>query len=241
MAENTSDNREGTDFTGFLEDAVEKHRVLVSHKVAILKKKQGLMGQWDQAGTSQDEPSTSSSTVINYVQREPCPYGDDENHWCMNLDQHPGETAPGVDTSKPVLYIYDEDEPKDDFEDFLEDIEEGDDAITEYSEPSTSSSTVTQHVQREPCPYGDDINHWCMNLQQHSLEPGPGVDTSKPLLYLYDEIDPHSVDQFKDFFEAIEEGDVAIREYIELYEYEIFNDDYDDLDKKLAAMEKKTE
>ena len=158
MAENTSDNREGTDFTGFLEDAVEKHRVLVSHKVAILKKKQGLMGQWDQAGTSQDEPSTSSSTVTQHVQREPCPYGDDINHWCMNLDQHPGETAPGVDTSKPVLYIYDEDEPKDDFE---------------------------------------------------------------------------------DFFEAIEEGDVAIREYIELYEYEIFNDDYDDLDKKLAAMEKK--
>ena len=78
-----------------------------------------------------------------------------------------------------------------------------------------------------------------MNLQQHSVEAGPGVDTSKPLLYLYDEIDPHSVDQFKDFFEAIEEGDVAIREYIELYEYEIFNDDYDDLDKKLAAMEKK--
>ena len=108
MAENTSDNREGNDFTGFLEDAVEKHRVLVSHKVAILKKKQGQMGQWDQAGTSHDEPSISSSTVIENVQREPCPYGDDINHWCMNLDQHPGETAPGVDTSKPVLYIYDE-------------------------------------------------------------------------------------------------------------------------------------
>ena len=156
MAENTSDNREGTDFTGFLEDAVEKHRVLVSHKVAILKKKQGLMGQWDQAGTSQDEPSTSSSTVINYVQREPCPYGDDENHWCMNLDQHPGETAPGVDTSKPVLYMYDE----------------------------------------------------------------------------------HRVDQWEDFFEAIEEGDDAIREWIESNDFFIFKEDYDDLDQKLAAMEK---
>ena len=156
MAENTSDNREGTDFTGFLEDAVEKHRVLVSHKVAILKKKQGQMGQWDQAGTSQDEPSTSSSTVINYVQREPCPYGDDINHWCMNLDQHPGETAPGVDTSKPVLYMYDEDR----------------------------------------------------------------------------------VDQFEDFFEAIEEGDDAIREYVEFYEHCIFNEDSDDLDKQLTAMEK---
>ena len=134
MAENTSDNREGIDFTGFLEDAVEKHRVLVSHKVAILKKKQGLMGQWDQAGTSQDEPSTSSSTVINYVQPEPCPYGDDINHWCMNLDQHPGKTAPGVDTSKPVLYMYDETDRQDQFEDFFEAIEEGDDAIREYVE-----------------------------------------------------------------------------------------------------------
>ena len=133
MAENTSDNREGNDFTGFLEDAVEKHRVLVSHKVAILKKKQGLMGQWDQAGTSQDEPDTSSSTVMNYVQRQPCPYGDDENHWCMNLDQHPGETAPGVDTSKPVLYMYDEDRV-DQWEDFFEAIEEGDNAIREYVE-----------------------------------------------------------------------------------------------------------
>ena len=63
MAENTSGNREGTDFTGFLEDDAEEHRVLVSHKVDILKKKQDLMGQWDQAGTSQAEPSTSSSNV----------------------------------------------------------------------------------------------------------------------------------------------------------------------------------
>ena len=157
MAENTSDNREGTDFTGFLEDAVEKHRVLVSHKVAILKKKQGLMGQWDQAGTSQDEPSTSSSTVIKYVQREPCPYGDDINHWCMNLDQHPGKTAPGVDTSKPVLYMYDE------------------------------------------------------NLQ----------------------------DQFDDFFDAIEEGDDAIREYVDFNNVYIFNEDYEDLDYKFTPMKKK--
>ena len=133
MAENTSDNREGNDFTGFLEDAVEKHRVLVSHKVAILKKKQGLMGQWGQVGTSQDEPSTSSSTVTQHVQRQPCPYGDDENHWCMNLDQHPGETAPGVDTSKPVFYMYDEDRV-DQWEDFFEAIEKGDDAIREYVE-----------------------------------------------------------------------------------------------------------
>ena len=67
MAENTSDNREGNDFTGFLEDAVEKHRVLVSHKVAILKKKQGQMGQWDQAGTSHDEPSISSRAYFKRV------------------------------------------------------------------------------------------------------------------------------------------------------------------------------
>ena len=133
MAENTSDNREANDFTGFLEDVVEKYRVLISHKVAILKKKQGQMGQWDQAGPSHVEPSISSSTVIKYVQREPCPYGDDINHWCMNLDQHPGETAPGVDTSKPVLYIYDEDRVNQ-WEDFLEAVEKGDDAIREYFE-----------------------------------------------------------------------------------------------------------
>ena len=130
MAENTSGNREGTDFTGFLEDDAEEHRVLVSHKVAILKKKQDLMGQWDQAGTSQAEPSTSSSNVTQHVQPEPCPYGDDENHWCMNLRQHPQEIAPGVDTSKPVLYIYEEAGAN--FALFFEAIEEGDDAIREY-------------------------------------------------------------------------------------------------------------
>ena len=150
MAENTSDNREGIDFTGFLEDAVEKHRVLVSHKVAILKKKQGLMGQWDQAGTSQDEPSTSSSTVTQHVQRKPCPLA------FRNIYQHPGKIAPGLDTSNPELYLYDE----------------------------------------------------------------------------------RDVDQFEDFLEAIEDGDNAIREYVDFYDDCLFNEGYDDLDQKLAAMEK---
>ena len=156
MAENTFDNREGTDFTGFLEDAVEKHRVLVSHKVAILKKKQGQMGQWDQAGTSHDEPSISSSTVTQHVQRNPCPFGDDTNHWCRNIYQHPGKIAPGLDTSNPELYLYDE----------------------------------------------------------------------------------RDVDQFEDFLEAIEDGDNAIREYVDFYDDCLFNEGYDDLDQKLAAMEK---
>ena len=134
MAENTSGNREGTDFTGFLEDDAEEHRVLVSHKVDILKKKQDLMGQWDQAGTSQAEPSTSSSNVTQHVQPEPCPYDDGENHYCRNLLRHGREPASGVDTSEPVLYLYDEYYRMDQHEDFFDIIEEGDDAIREYFE-----------------------------------------------------------------------------------------------------------
>ena len=101
---------------------------------------------------------------------------------------------------------------------------------------STSSSTVTQHVQREPCPYGDDINHWCMNLDQHPGKTAPGVDTSKPVLYMYDE---NLQDQFDDFFDAIEEGDDAIREYVDFNNVYIFNEDYEDLDYKFTPMKKK--
>ena len=46
------------------------------------------------------------------------------------------------------------------------------------------------------------------------------------------------MDQFEDFFEAIEEGDDAIREYLDFYEYEVFNEDSEELDKLIADMEK---
>ena len=74
-----------------------------------------------------------------------------------------------------------------------------------------------------------------MNLDQHPGETAPGVDTSKPVLYMYDE---HRVDQWEDFFEAIEEGDDAIREWIEFNDVYIFNEDYEDLEYKFTPMKK---
>ena len=46
------------------------------------------------------------------------------------------------------------------------------------------------------------------------------------------------MDQHEDFFDIIEEGDDAIREYFELFEYEIFNNDPADLEQLIANMGK---
>ena len=77
-----------------------------------------------------------------------------------------------------------------------------------------------------------------MNLDQHPGETAPGVDTSEPVLYIYDKNETYRMDNFEVFLEGIEEGDDAIREYFHCYEHLIFNEDSDDLDKQFAAMEK---
>ena len=62
--ENTTEKKEENDFNGFLEDEVKEHRNALSHKVAILKKKQDLIDQCVQA-----EPCSSRSNVNTSIRK----------------------------------------------------------------------------------------------------------------------------------------------------------------------------
>ena len=62
--ENTTKEEEENDFDGFLEDEVKERRDALSHKVAILKKKQDLIDQCVQA-----EPCSSRSNVNTSIRK----------------------------------------------------------------------------------------------------------------------------------------------------------------------------
>ena len=102
--ENTTEKNEENDFNGFLEDDVKEHRNALSHKVAILKKKQDPINQCVQA-----EPCSSSSNV---------------NTSTPKISVY----------DEPKIYVYDEDYNFDLFEDFFKAIETGDDALRHYFE-----------------------------------------------------------------------------------------------------------
>ena len=106
--ENTAEKMEENDFIGFLNDEVKEHKNVVSNKVAILKKKQDGIDQSVQA-----DPCSSSNNVDPRVQA------------------FPGNNSNYVDTDNRI-YIYDEYDGPDQFVDFFEAIEMGDEHIREY-------------------------------------------------------------------------------------------------------------
>ena len=121
--ENTTEKKEENDFNGFLEDNVKEHRNALSHKVAILKKKQDPINQCVQA-----EPCSSSSNVNQCVQAEPCSSSSNVNTSTPNISVY---DEPPI---SPPIYVYDEHYNFDLFEDFFEAIETGDDALRHYFE-----------------------------------------------------------------------------------------------------------
>ena len=104
--ENTAEKMEENDFIGFLNDEVKEHKNVVSNKVAILKKKQDGIDQSVQA-----DPCSSSNNVDPRVQADP------------------RSSSNNVDTR---IYIYDEYDGPDQFVDFFEAIEMGNEHIREY-------------------------------------------------------------------------------------------------------------
>ena len=135
--ENTTEKNEENDFNGFLEDDVKEHRNALSHKVAILKKKQDPINQCVQA-----EPCSSSSNVNQCVQAEPCSSSSNVNTSTPNIsvyDEPPISPPPNISVYdeppiSPPIYVYDEHYNFDLFEDFFEAIETGDNALRHYFE-----------------------------------------------------------------------------------------------------------
>ena len=128
----TAEKMEGNDFIGFLKDEVTKHKKIVSTKVAILKKKQdgiaeSVLAVPSTSGNNVDPrilgDHNSSKNVVPKVQALP---DGDSNYF----------TFPGGDSNYLMAdnrwYIYDEYDGPDQFVDFIEKIEMGDDEIREY-------------------------------------------------------------------------------------------------------------
>ena len=130
----TAEKMEGNnDFIGFLKDEVTKHKKIVSTKVAILKKKQdgideSVLAVPSTSGNNVDPrilgDHNSSKNVVPKVQALP---DGDSNYF----------TFPGGDSNYLMAdnrwYIYDEYDGPDQFLDFIEKVEMGDEEqIREY-------------------------------------------------------------------------------------------------------------
>ena len=120
---NTAEKMEANDFIGFLKDEVTEHKKVVSTKVAILKKKQDGIDQSVPA-----VPCSSGNNVDPRVQADP---SSSSNNVEPRVQAFPGSNSNYVDTDNRI-YIYDEYDGPDQFVDFFEAIEMGDEHIREY-------------------------------------------------------------------------------------------------------------